>query len=95
MAKVKVAPQKLILSVLFTAFVIYSLVTIISQASQIRNNKQEIDSANQQLVYEQKRSQELDEETSKIGTDEFIEKQAKEKLGYVKSNEKIFYDKAQ
>ena len=95
MAKVKVAPQKLILSVLFTAFVIYSLVTIISQASQIRNNKQEIDSANQQLVYEPKRSQELDEETSKIGTDEFIEKQAKEKLGYVKSNEKIFYDKAQ
>lgn len=95
MSKVKVAPQKLLLSVMFVAFVVYALVTIISQASQIRDSKEIIDMANQQLAYEQKRSQELDEETSKIGTDEFIEKQAKEKLGYVKSNEKIFYDKAQ
>ena len=95
MSKVKVAPQKLLLSVMFVAFVVYALVTIISQASQIRDSKEIIDLANQQLAYEQKRSQELDEETSKIGTDEFIEKQAKEKLGYVKSNEKIFYDKAQ
>ena len=95
MSKVKVAPQKLLLSVMFVAFVVYALVTIISQASQIRDSKEIIDMANQQLAYEQKRSQEIDEETSKIGTDEFIEKQAKEKLGYVKSNEKIFYDKAQ
>ncbi len=95
MSKVKIAPQRVIFYVVAFAFVVYSVVTIISQASQIKTNKEIINTQNEQLAYEQKRSQELDEETAKIGTDEFIEKQAKEKLGYVKSNEKIFYDKAQ
>ena len=77
------------------AFLIYAVVTMVSQAAQIRDGKQVLETQSRQLVQEQRRALELDEETSKIGTDEFIERQAKEKLGYVKSNEKIFYDKAQ
>ncbi len=95
MPKVKFAPQKLIFTVLFVAFVIYSVTTMISLANQINNNRETIELQNQQITAQQKRALELNEQTSKIGTDEFIEKQAKEKLGYVKSNEKIFYDKAQ
>ena len=93
--KVKIAPQKLIFAVLFIAFLVYAVVTMISQAAQVRDAKQVLETQSRQLVQEQRRALELDEETSKIGTDEFIEQQAKEKLGYVKSNEKIFYDKAQ
>ena len=95
MPKVKFAPQKLIFTVLFVAFVIYSVTTMISLANQINDNRETIELQNQQITAQQKRALELNEQTSKIGTDEFIEKQAKEKLGYVKSNEKIFYDKAQ
>lgn len=95
MSKVKIAPQKLILTVVFVAFFVYAIVTMVSQAAQIKDNKQVLENQNRQLAQEQRRALELDEETSKIGTDEFIEQQAKEKLGYVKSNEKIFYDKAQ
>ena len=95
MPKVKFAPQKLLLTLLFTAFLIYAVVTMVSQAAQLKEGKQVLELQNQQMAQEQRRALELDEETSKIGTDEFIEQQAKEKLGYVKSNEKIFYDKAQ
>ncbi len=95
MSKVKIAPQRVVFYIAVIAFVIYSVVTIISQASQIRANNEIINTQNEQLASEQKRAQELDEETAKIGTDEYIEQRAKEDLGYVKSNEKIFYDKAQ
>ncbi len=93
--KLKFAPQKLIFTVFFVAFVIYAVVTMVSQAAQIRDGKQILENQQRQYAQEERRALELDEETSKIGTDEFIEQQAKEKLGYVKSNEKIFYDKAQ
>lgn len=95
MPKIKIAPQKLIFAVLFLAFLVYAVVTMVSQAAQLRDGKEILENQAGQLAYEQRRAMELDEETSKIGTDEFIEQQAKEKLGYVKSNEKIFYDKAQ
>ena len=95
MPKVKVAPQKLIFALLFLAFLIYAVVTMVSQAAQISDSKQTLELQSQQIDLEHRRALELEEETSKIGTDEFIEQQAKEKLGYVKSNEKIFYDKAQ
>ena len=95
MSKIKIAPQRLILTLLFVGFLIYAVITMVSQASQVSEGKQTIKVQEQQIAQEQRRALELDEETSKIGTDEFVEKQAKEKLGYVKSNEKIFYDKAQ
>jgi len=95
MPKIKVAPQKLIFAIFFVAFLIYSVVTMVSQAAQIQDGKAVLENQSVQLVQEQRRAMELDEETAKIGTDEFIEQQAKEKLGFVKSNEKIFCDKAQ
>ena len=95
MPKVRIAPQKLIFTVFFIAFVVYSVVTLVSQAAQLREGSEVKKNQAIQRDYEQRRDVELDEKTSKIGTDEFIEQQAKEKLGYVKSNEKIFYDKAQ
>lgn len=94
MAKVRVSPGKVILSILFIAFIIYSCVTIISQAKQIKENKALITIVNEKVDEEKQRSAVLDAEVAKIGSDEFIEKQARDKLGYVKSNEKIFYDKS-
>ena len=94
MTKVRISPGKFILSILFIAFIIYSLVTIVSQAMQIRNDKALITVVSEKVDEEKKRSTELDEEVSKIGSDEYVEKQARDKLGYVKSNEKIFYDKS-
>ncbi|MDP4118893.1 MAG: septum formation initiator family protein [Bacillota bacterium] len=95
MSKIKIAPLKLIFNIIAFVFLVYSAITVCSQSMQIRAAKKMEVQVNEQLKHEKQRAQELDEETSKIGTDEFIEKKAKEKLGYVKSNEKIFYDKAQ
>ena len=95
MRKVRIKPGRALLSVLLLAFMVYCLVTFVSQAKQIRENKETLVSINAELKEEKKRAITLDEQTAKIGSDEFIEQQAKEKLGYVKSNEKIFYDKSQ
>ena len=94
MYKLKFSPAKFFISILFIAFFIYSVVTFASQSSQIKENKAIIEATDEQLAAEKQRSALLDEEVSKIGSDEYVEKQARDKLGYVKSNEKIFYDKS-
>ncbi len=94
MVKLKFSPAKFLISILFIAFFIYSVVTFASQTNQIKENKAIIEATDEQLAAEKQRSALLDEEVSKIGSDEYVEKQARDKLGYVKSNEKIFYDKS-
>lgn len=95
MTRNKAAIGNLILVIMFAAFMIYSAVTIVSHTNHIHTTKKAISQTASNYEKEQKRAQSLDEETAKIGTDEYVENQAKDKLGYVKSNEKIFYDKAQ
>ena len=94
MTKLKFSPAKFFISILFTAFFIYSIVTFASQSHQIKENKALIEVKDEQLAAEKQRGALLDDEVSKIGSDEYIEKQARDKLGYVKSNEKIYYDKS-
>lgn len=64
------------------------------QQPKILKNKKEIASLNEQIEYEDKKSQEIDALKAKVNTDEYIEKVAREKLGLIKENEKIFIDVA-
>ena len=52
------------------------------KALQIREN----------IEYENQRIKEIDEVAEKVGTDEYIEKVAREKLGMIKSDEIVFVD---
>lgn len=64
----------------------------IMQQPQIYANKQKIAQLHEQIEYEKTRQVELDELSKKVNTDEYIEKIAREKLGLVNSNSKIFVD---
>ncbi|MBQ7985649.1 MAG: septum formation initiator family protein [Clostridia bacterium] len=44
------------------------------------------------MEYEKQRIKEIDEVSEKVGTDEYTEKVAREKLGMIKSDEIVFVD---
>lgn len=71
----------------------YILYTIVFHQQGLMNHKrQEMKDLEQKIEYEKKLTKELNKEKENINTDEYIEKIAREKLGMVKKNEKIFYD---
>ena len=64
----------------------------IIQQPQILKNKEEIKALKEALEYEDERVEEVERLTEIVGTDEYIEKIAREKLGMVKEDEKLFVD---
>ena len=62
------------------------------QYPQIVRNRAEIESLEQKTEEERNRQAEIDDLSTKVNTDEYIERIASEKLGLVKSNAKIFID---
>ena len=65
------------------------------QIPQIRENKLQISSVREQIEYEKTRQRETDALMTRVGSDEYIDKVATEKLGLVKSNARIFIDVSQ
>lgn len=64
----------------------------IIQQPRILKNKQQISDLEEALAYEDERVEEVERLTEIVGTDEYIEKIAREKLGMVKEDEKLFVD---
>lgn len=64
----------------------------IIQQPQILKNKQEIADLNDAIVYEDERVEEVERLNDIVGTDEYVEKIAREELGMVKEGEKLFID---
>ena len=92
----KISFQKgFLLKWLYIFFVIAAVVQGVRMQPEIDRNKQTISELEQQIEYEKQRAAEVDVWTSKVDTDEYIEKVARTKLGLVKSNEKIFIDASQ
>jgi len=64
----------------------------IMQQPQILANRAEIARLESEKEYELERQEEIKEMADMVETDEYIEKIAREKLGLIKKNEKIFLD---
>ena len=58
----------------------------------ISANRERADEIRESIEYENQRIKEIDEVTQKVGTDEYIEKIAREKLGMIKADEIVFVD---
>ena len=58
----------------------------------MKHKKSEMRDLQEKIKYEENLADELNKEKEEINTDEYIEKIAREKLGMVKKDEKIFYD---
>lgn len=55
-------------------------------------NEKKAEEIRENIAYEEQRIKEIDEVTQKVGTDEYVEKVAREKLGMIKSDEIVFVD---
>ena len=64
----------------------------VMQYPQINSNRKETAVLEKKAEAERNRQAEIDDLSTKVNTDEYIERIASEKLGLVKSNAKIFKD---
>ena len=72
--------------------IIYVAVTVYSQHGTIKESKRILDSYNEDIARQEEIAKDIDEEKAQVGTDEYIEKVARDKLGMCKEDEKIFID---
>lgn len=79
--------KKLILVV----FVIVAI-TFIRQQGEINEYNNKIEEINSQIAYEEKHSKELEEKSELYSSDDYIEQVARDELGLVKADEKVFID---
>ncbi len=79
----------------FILAVLFLLFRGFIQNPQIAKNREEIARLESQIEYEKARMEEVEALKTKVDTDEYIEKMAREKLGMIKENEKVFIDISQ
>lgn len=63
---------------------------IVAQQSLLDRNVDRNASLREDIKQVEQQIKELEEERANLGTDEYIEEKAREKLGYVKSDETVF-----
>ncbi len=81
--------------IIFAAVIIYGAITIITQQAKINEQKQaaeEFAEAERELT---ERIEALESELSYMGTYEYVERTARERLGMVKEGEIIFKDESE
>jgi len=72
-------------------YIIYNIV--FHQQALMNQKKQEMMDLQGKIKYEKQLTDKLNKEKDEIKTDEYIENIAREKLGMVKKDEKIFYER--
>lgn len=75
-----------------TAFFIYFIVSMADTAGTIGKSKKLLKEYEKAISQQEEISRSIEKEESEIGSDEQIERIARERLGLCKSNEKIFTD---
>ena len=78
--------------VLTLLLVIYVLVTVIDQHSSLKSGEKLLAIYEENIKQQEIIARELEEEEAMIGTDEYIEQVARQKLGLCKTTEKLFVD---
>lgn len=72
--------------------IVYVAATVYSQNSVIKESKRILNIYNEDIAEQEEVAKDIKQEKSEVGTDEYIEKVARDKLGMCKENEKIFVD---
>ena len=86
-------PKKgLFLKIAAIAFAVYLLYSLISIQANISKKQTELDALRQEYTEMLIRNEELQKTLDSYGTDEFIEEQAREKLGYAYPDEHFYID---
>lgn len=89
---VKFRRSSFLTKLLVLMVVVSSVVILVSQRSQIRENEAKTRALEDQAAHLVEENQNLREDIEGLGTDDSIKKIAREKLGLVESGEVIFSD---
>lgn len=89
---VKLNPKKFLKRIGFICFGVYIIVTLVSQQGSLNANAELSKEYERKIRTAQEEQGALKEELAGIDSDEYLERMAREKLGMVKSNERVFID---
>lgn len=81
-----------ILTVAFAALVCYFVIALIGLQSEIREQKEQIADINAQADIQSADNRELNNLLNDSDLDSYVERIAREELGYVFPNERVYYD---
>ncbi len=88
----KVSGKTAIRAVGILAVCVYVACTLIDQRITLSKSKEVAEEYKAKIAEAQIENQKLEDELEQAGTDEYLEKVAREKLGLVKANERVFID---
>ncbi len=89
---VKLNPKKFLKRIGFICFAVYIAVTLFSQQGSLNANAELAKDYERKIRYAQQEQDSLKAELADVDSDEYLERMAREKLGMVKSNERVFID---
>lgn len=90
--KKKIHMKVLVKRGLFCCVLIYLCVLFISQQFSIARLRTKEDELDRKIAAASKEKTELEAQQEAVGTDEYLERVARDKLGYMKPEEKVFID---
>ena len=90
--KVKINFKRLALSLFVLAFCVYFVCTVISQQTVLSRKNDEIQSINEQIETASRETERLNGELESVNDPEYMERMAREKLGLVAPNERVYID---
>lgn len=77
-------------NLIFVVLAVGLIALIVAQQSLLDRNIDKNASLRENIKQVEQQIKELEEEKANLGTDEYVEEKAREKLGYVKSDETVF-----
>lgn len=77
---------------LLLGLAVYICISLISQQFDLSRLNSEEKVLDKEIAQAQKEAKELEDEKSLTNTDEYIERVARDRLGYTKKSEKVFID---
>lgn len=90
--KGRIAPGRLLAVVLVGLFVLYFIYIMIWQQVMLSKKNKEIDALEEKISAATQQTEQLKEQLSSMEDPEYIERIAREKLGLVRPNERVFVD---
>lgn len=88
----KVNLKKLLGNICIFVFVIYFIYTIIWQQIDLHNKQGEVEELNEQITIASQETERLQQELGEVSDPDYLERMAREKLGLVEPNERVFID---
>lgn len=90
--KMKTRKRSFLLSFLFLAVMIYSVISLINQQIDINKLTEERDNVKSQLTAQKNDNAEIEKILQDGNEKAYVERVAREQFHYVKQNEKVFHD---